>query len=117
MKPGDVVLVRFPFAELAATKKRPALVLACARRSARSRLTAVAMITSQVESLRLHGDVLLSDWQQAGLLHPSLLRLMKVATVEDDLIEKTIGRLTPPDQSAAVVAFRQVFSSWFDGSD
>lgn len=25
MKPGDVVLVRFPFAELAAAKKRPAL--------------------------------------------------------------------------------------------
>jgi mRNA interferase MazF len=112
VKPGDVALVRFPFAELAAAKKRPALVLARTARSARNRLAVLAMITSQVESLRLEGDVLLSQWQAAGLLHPSLLRMAKVATVDEDLIEKTIGRLAPSDHDAARAAFRLVFSLW-----
>ena len=34
MKAGDVVLVRFPFTEVATTKKRPALLLAEATRAA-----------------------------------------------------------------------------------
>jgi mRNA interferase MazF len=112
VKPGDVVLVRFPFADLAAAKKRPTLVLARTVRSPRNRLAILAMITSQVESLRLEGDVLLSEWRAAGLLHPSLLRIGKVATVDEDLIEKKIGRLAPPDHAAAAAALRSVFSSW-----
>ena len=112
MKPGDVVLVRFPFADLTATKKRPALVLARTARSPRNRLAILAMITSQVESLPLNGDVLLSEWKGAGLLHPSLLRIGKVATVDEDLIDKQIGRLAAPDHAAAAAAFRSVFSSW-----
>jgi mRNA interferase MazF len=112
VKPGDVVLVRFPFAELAAAKKRPALVLARIARSARHRLAILAMITSQVEALRLEGDVLLAQWRRAGLLHPSLLRVAKVATVDEELIEKTIGHLAPPDRTAAQSAFRAVFGFW-----
>lgn len=112
MKPGDIALVRFPFTDLAAAKKRPALVLARTERSPRNRLATLAMITSQIEALRLNGDVLLKDWQSAGLLHPSLLRIAKIATVDEDLIEKTIGRLTSGDQESARRAFRQVFSVW-----
>jgi len=112
MKAGDVALVRFPFTDLAATKKRPALVLAVTSRSARYRLITIAMITSQVESLALEGDVTLSDWSRAGLLHPSLLRLAKVATLDGELVERTIGRLSPADRTSARDAFRRVFASW-----
>jgi mRNA interferase MazF len=112
VKPGDVALVRFPFAELAAAKKRPALVLARITRSPRNRVAVLAMITSQIEALRLDGDVLLRDWQAAGLLHPSLLRLAKIATVDEELIDKTVGRLSPPDRSAAQQAFQRVFAAW-----
>lgn len=70
------------------------------------------MITSQVEALELEGDVPLEGWQAAGLLHPSLLRLAKVATVDEDLVEKTIGRLSARDQESARRAFRRVFSAW-----
>jgi mRNA interferase MazF len=114
VKPGDVVLVRFPFAEVATAKKRPALVLARTARSARNRTAILAMITSQVEALRLTGDVLLAEWQQAGLLHPSLLRLAKVATIDEELVEKAIGRLAQADRDAARRAFGTVFSAWID---
>jgi mRNA interferase MazF len=112
VKPGDVALVRFPFADLAATKKRPALVLARTARSPRNRLATLAMITSQIEALKLEGDVILQDWKAAGLLHPSLLRLAKVATVDEDLVDETIGRLSSRDQESARQAFRRVFSAW-----
>ncbi len=112
MNPGDIVLVRFPFTEVAADKKRPALVLAGTIRSPRNRVVTVAMITSQVEALELEGDVRLVDWKAAGLLHPSLLRLAKVATVDGDLIDKSIGQLSAGDLAAARRAFRRVFSNW-----
>lgn len=112
MKPGDVVLVRFPFAELAATKKRPALVLASTARSPRNRLVTLAMITSQVEALRLPGDVVLADWTAAGLLHPSLLRMAKVATIDGQLVDRPIGRLSERDLASGRGAFHRVFSAW-----
>lgn len=112
MTAGEIVLVRFPFADLAATKKRPALVLTRTVRSPRYRLATLAMVTSQVEALKLDGDLLLKDWKSAGLLHPSLLRLAKVATVEAGLVDKTIGRLSAADHTAAREAFRRVFAAW-----
>ena len=112
MKPGEVALVRFPFTDLASAKKRPALVLARTTRSPRNRLATVAMITSQVEALKLDGDVLLADWKAAGLLHPSLLRLAKVATIDEQLIDKIIGRLSTRDLEAAREAFHRVFATW-----
>jgi mRNA interferase MazF len=112
VKPGDVALVRFPFAEVTTTKKRPALVLTETVRSPRNRLVTVAMITSQIEALRLEGDVLLEQWKAAGLLHPSLLRMAKVATVEVGLVEKVIGQLGKRDHEAARQAFHRVFTSW-----
>jgi mRNA interferase MazF len=112
VKPGDVVLVRFPFTDIATDKKRPTLVLASTIRSKRYRLVTVAMITSQVEALHLEGDVLLEEWRAAGLLHPSLLRLGKVAIVDQELVDKTLGRLSQDDLAAARAACRGVFDAW-----
>jgi mRNA interferase MazF len=112
VKPGDVVLVRFPFADPAAAKKRPALLLAQTPRSPRYRLATVAMITSHIEALELEGDVRLADWKAAGLLHPSLLRLAKIATIDAELIDKRVGRLSSSDIRAARTAFQRVFSAW-----
>jgi mRNA interferase MazF len=110
--PGDVVLVRFPFTELAATKKRPALLLAQTARSARHQLATVAMITSQVEGLTLPGDVRLGEWKSAGLLHPSILRLAKIATIDGDLVDTTLGHLARSDLAVARAAFKRVFAAW-----
>lgn len=112
MKPGDISLVRFPFTEFITEKKRPALVLARTTRSPRNRLATVAMITSQVEALKLAGDVMLADWEGAGLLHPSLLRMAKIATIDEDLIDKKIGSLSDKDLASARKAFRDVFAPW-----
>jgi mRNA interferase MazF len=110
--PGEIVLVRFPFADLESAKKRPALVLAHIVRSPRNQLVTIAMITSQIEARRIDGDVELSHWQEAGLLHPSLLRLAKLATVDGDLVDKTIGKLSATDRNSGAKAFQGIFASW-----
>ena len=70
------------------------------------------MITSQTEVFKLEGDVLLEDWKDANLLHPSLRRLGKVATVDEELIDKTLGRLSRADLESARRAFRRVLAIW-----
>ena len=65
-----------------------------------------------MEALKLDGDVLLADWKAAGLLHPSLLRLAKIATVDELLIDKTIGRLSARDLQPAREAYHRVFAAW-----
>ncbi|MFN2378046.1 MAG: type II toxin-antitoxin system PemK/MazF family toxin [Candidatus Binatia bacterium] len=112
MTPGSIALVRFPFSDMETTKKRPALVLGGSARSPRNRLVTVAMITSQIEALRIEGDVELSKWREAGLLHPSLLRLSKVATIDAGLVDKVIGELSAADNKAARQAFQTVFAYW-----
>lgn len=112
MKPGDVVLVKFPFTHLLTTKKRPALVLQVASHSPRIRPITVAMITSRVEGMRLPGDVVLEDWGKSHLLHPSLVRLCKVATVDLDLIVKTMGALSAADLKCVRKSFGKLYDFW-----
>lgn len=112
MKPGEIILIKFPFSILESTKKRPALVLSYIRHSDGIQLVTVAMVTSQVKGLKLRGDVILSHWQKSGLLHESLVRLAKVATVEDSLIEKSLGKLSAPDHERVKKSFGDLYSVW-----
>lgn len=114
MTPGDVVLVRFPFTTLDLKKKRPALVLAATTLGKKIELVTVAMITSQVDGLSLLGDVLLENWKAANLVHPSLVRLAKIATLEKSLIEKRLGAIGTSDKAGIKRAFRHLYRLWVE---
>ncbi len=111
-RPGDVVLVKFPFSDLESTKKRPALCLASCKLTDKFQILTVAMITSQIESFALEGDYLLGDWKNAGLLHSSLIRLAKVASLDLALVEKKIGTISSEDLDKIRVSFKRVFKYW-----
>jgi mRNA interferase MazF len=67
---GDVVLVRFPFTSQIAAKQRPAVVVSN-RSYNETRPDVVALaITTNLEP----GEVLVADWQAAGLLRPSAFK-------------------------------------------
>lgn len=106
------MLVRFPFTTLDAAKKRPALVLGSVKHSSKIHLVTFAMITSQLEGLVLEGDVRLREWKEARLLHPSLVRLSKVATADHELIERELGQLGPADRREIAKAFRKLNREW-----
>ncbi len=93
MTPGDLRLVWFPFSrnEAEPYKKRPVLVLA-ATGVTPDRVVLVAMVTSNERRVRRPspGDVVVTDWQQAGLLLPSVVRSRRLWTAEERDFEGTV---------------------------
>jgi len=104
---GNVVLVPFPFTNLAALKQRPAVVVS-SRIYNDAKLDVVIMpITSQLRSISSLGEVLIGDWQQANLLKPSMVKPV-FATVEQRLIIRSLGALQAQDQAALRAAIAAV---------
>ena len=96
LRRGDIVLVPFPYAELTATKTRPALIVSGATfTSVEGRIT-VAGITSNVAAHRNAASYELPDWAAAGLKKPSAVTGW-LATISPTLVRLRIGRLTVQD--------------------
>lgn len=109
---GSIVLVKFPFADLTTIKKRPALILKAVSHGDKFVIYQIAMVTSKVDSLKLEGDFLVQEWKKSGLLHPSVLRLSKIATVEESLIDKELGKLSLSDKKQVSKLFSKFYSIW-----
>ncbi|HXF05342.1 MAG TPA: type II toxin-antitoxin system PemK/MazF family toxin [Blastocatellia bacterium] len=93
---GDVVLVPFPYADLTTTKQRPAVVISGATYHQTEPDIILAAITGQIPQHPAPTDYPLQDWQQAGLLMPSLVKSFLV-TIEPALVRHQLGRLTARD--------------------
>ena len=112
MKAGDILLVKFPFSDLENSKKRPALFICQNSASEKVTVVTIAMITSRMEGLKFPGDCQVKDWQACGLLHPSLIRLAKIAAIDKELVDKNLGQLSAKDLKSVKAAFRKHFKSW-----
>ena len=64
-------------------------------------------VTSQMRSNQAVGDVQVQDWQAAGLLKPSAIKPV-IATVEQRLIIKQLGRLKEDDQQQLRAAIAKI---------
>ena len=71
---GDIVLVPFPFTDQSAAKKRPAVVISSAAYQRERPDIIIMAVTSQVKSAQTLGEVVIKDWQDAGLLKPSVIK-------------------------------------------
>lgn len=111
-EPGDVVLVKFPFTHLLTAKKRPGLVLVRTKHTDKVQLITIAMITSKIEGMKLPGDVALDDWEKTHLLHPSLVRLAKIATVDHHLLQQRLGALSSADIAKVRSTFQSLYRAW-----
>lgn len=95
---GDIIAVPYDYSDLSGGKVRPAVVVSSdAYNIARPDVVA-AGISSQVAKASAY-DHVLADWTAAGLRYPSLVR-GRLLTIEQSLIRRTVGRLSPPDLSA-----------------
>jgi mRNA interferase MazF len=97
-KAFDVVVVPFPFTDRDATKRRPALVISNKNFNQQHSQLVLAMITATTDNV-WPSDVSLTNWQAAGLKVACLLRL-KLFTLDQNLVLKTIGYLSPKDVKA-----------------
>jgi mRNA interferase MazF len=89
---GDVVRVPFPYTDRDTRQRRPALVVSAGSLGEEGALLWVVMITS-AENRRWEDDIEIPDHDGAGLPAPSVIRSVKIATVETRHIER-IGRVS-----------------------
>ena len=88
---GDVVLVKFVFADEKGTKQRPGLIVSTDRYHQGRREMILAAITSNIGRL-LVGDHKLKAWRESGLLSPSIVTGI-LRTIKQDMIAGKMGRL------------------------
>jgi mRNA interferase MazF len=97
MKPGDIVLIRFPRADLLEGKLRPALTLAVAPGNHPDIL--LALITSREYQAVPEFDEILDpaeiDFALTGLKTRSVIRLARLASVESSVISARLGSISP----------------------
>jgi mRNA interferase MazF len=95
---NEIVLLPIPFTDLSSRKVRPAVVIG---HSAHPGDLFVAPISSQLQNV----TVPLRDWRMAGLNVPCGIK-SQLATIEDRLGVKSVGRLSVRDQTDLDQALR-----------
>ena len=89
---NEVVLIRYPFSNLAGSKVRPAVVVNAPHAS---QDVFIVPLTSKVAQL-LQGEFALADWSRAGLNVPSAVK-RGLFTLHRTLVVKSVGRLSAAD--------------------
>jgi mRNA interferase MazF len=84
---GDIVLLKFPFSDSKTFKRRPALII----NDLDDGDIIVCRITSQIYQTKY--DILIKDWKKSGLKLPSVIRIHKIATLEKDMVDVTMGQI------------------------
>jgi mRNA-degrading endonuclease toxin of MazEF toxin-antitoxin module len=107
-KRGDVVLVKFVFADEKGIKQRPALLVSSTRYHRSRREAVLAAITSNVERL-LTGDHQIQQWKAAGLPLPSTVTGI-VRTIKQEMIVKRLGELPAADLHAVEGQLRLILA-------
>lgn len=104
-KPFSIVVVPFPFTDIAKAKKRPALVVSTERFQKENAHISLLMITT-AEHSEWFGDFLITDLKTTGLPVTSYVR-QKIFTVDARLIEKQIGHLSKNDINEIKTLFKK----------
>jgi mRNA interferase MazF len=104
---GDVVVVPFPFSDLSASKKRPALVVAA--------LTGDDVILCQITSKTISDNYAVplanAHFKTGGLHQDSNIRPNRLFTVDSNIILYRAGELTPSKIKEVVAKIVEIVSA------
>lgn len=78
------------------TKKRPAVIVSNSAYKTGRRDLVIMAITSQVRMPLGFGEALVTDWQAAGLIKPSVLKPV-VTTIEQGFVVRIMGAFSTTD--------------------
>ena len=96
---GDIVLVPFPFSNLTATKKRPAVVISSRDFNTSTPDLIIMAVTSKIDRPSGAGECRIESWKAAGLLKASAIK-PAVSTIEQTLVLRKLGSLSKQDLAA-----------------
>ena len=105
---GDVVLVKFVFADEKGVKQRPGLIVNADKYQQGRRETILAAITSNIGRL-LVGDYKIKAWRESGLLYPSIVTGI-VRTIKHDMIASKMGELPPSELHSVEDKLREILA-------
>lgn len=103
---GDVVVVPFPFSDLSANKKRPALVLATLEGDD----IILCQITSQAVSDSYAISLTNSDFKRGSLKQLSNIRPNRLFTAENNIILYRVGSLQDAKVKQVIARLVQILS-------
>lgn len=92
----DVVVVKFPFASSLKYKARPAIVVSSDVYNENSRETLLILAVSSSIENKLGFELEIRNWEESGLLKPSIFKAA-LATIEKDFVISKLGSLTQSD--------------------
>ena len=104
---ADLVIVPFPFSDGITLKKRPAVVIS-SNQYQQSRPDVILLaITSRIRNPLGYGEAVIQDWQQAGLMKPSIFKPL-VFSLEASRILMKLGTLTYGDRERLAEILQQI---------
>lgn len=108
---GDVVLVPFPFTNLEAEKRRPAVIISADWYNTIKPDVIAAAATSSIPNQLERDEMLLKgqDLQTAGFPKETVIKAGKIFTIEQSRIVKPLGRLSPAIQKRLLDLVGEVF--------
>jgi len=113
MTRGKVILVPFPFDDLATQKARPAVCLT--EPLTAHRHIVLAFVTSRQPDEPLDTDIVLDpedpDFAQTGLQVRSTIRVHRLLTVASGVIKRELGSLSPNLHARVADAVHRLFAS------
>lgn len=105
---GDVVVLPFPFTDLTASKKRPAVILADIKGSDYIMLQVTSKNVKDSYAIPLSEN----DFQSGSLRQDSNIRPNKIFTLSDELVLYKIGHLTNDKINKCIRAVCTIISSY-----
>jgi mRNA-degrading endonuclease toxin of MazEF toxin-antitoxin module len=104
---GDVVVVPFPFVDIAAEKRRPSVVLSRREFNQSNGHSVCAMVTTASQT-KWPSDIAIADLQSAGLARPCVVRF-KLFTLPNSIILRRAGALALSDRNSVFAAAKTIF--------
>src|SRR3954468_7791457 len=108
MQTGDIVIVSFPYTNLVSFKARPAVVVTQTKDNYNDVI--VALISSVVPATSLPYQMVLQPDNINNLRASSIIKVSRLATVEENKIVAVIGKLS----SNQLTIFKNLFKSLVD---
>jgi mRNA interferase MazF len=99
--------MEFPFTNMKEHKQRPAVVV----KDTKDNDAVFVRITTKERPEQF--ELKIQNWEKAGLLKPSVIRIHKIASLQTDLIVKQMGKLSKQDK----LEFRNALKIFFENNE